>query len=142
MRAFADRRKRGVALIVAVAVVAAGALMLWLRDDAGGAAIVPHRMLLSGRARGLYPGAWKAMRMTVRNPTRAQIVLMRVRARAESVAGCPGGMVRIRPFRGERPVPPGGRIRIRMVVQLSTAAPDACQGARFPVRFRARGVVA
>lgn len=110
MRALANRRRGRVALVLSLIVVAAGAFMLWLRDDAGGAAIVPHRMLLSGRARGLYPGAWKAMRVTVRNPTRPQIV--------------------------------GGRIRIRMVVRLSTAAPDACQGVRLPVRFHARGMVA
>jgi hypothetical protein len=142
MRALGNRRRSRLALLLAVVVVAAGASTLWHRDEAAGTAMVRHRMRLSGRVQGLFPGASKRMRVIVRNPTRVRIVLMRVRARAQDVVGCPGSHVRIRPFRGKRPVPPRGRIVIRMRVRLSPTAPDACQGARWPVRFRARGMVA
>jgi hypothetical protein len=142
MRALGNRRRSRLVFLLAVVVVAAGASALWHRDEAAGTAVVPHRMRLSGRVQGLFPGASKQMRVIVRNPTRAVIVLMRVRARAQDVPGCPGAHVRIHPFRGNRPVPPGGRIVIRMWVRLSPTAPDTCQGARLPVRFRARGAVA
>jgi hypothetical protein len=142
MRALGNRRRNRAVLLLAVAVVVVGSSALWHRDNAGGTAVVPHRMHLSGRVRGLFPGASKQMRVIVRNPTLVRIVLMRVRARAQDVPGCPGSYVRIRPYRGTRPVPPRGRIVIRMRVRLSPVTPDTCQRARLPIRFRARGMVA
>lgn len=141
MRTIGSRRRGRAAALLAVVVLVASAPALWHREEAGGTAAVPYRLALSGRVRGLFPGALKRMRVIVRNPTRARIVLMRVRARALDVPGCSGSYVRIRPFRGERPVPSRGRVVIRMRVRLSPTAPDACQGARLPVRFRARGMV-
>jgi hypothetical protein len=142
MRALGNRRRNRAVLLLAAVVVVVGSSALWHRDDAGGTAVVPHRMHLSGRVRGLFPGASKQMRVIVRNPTLVRIVLMRVRARALGIPGCPGSHVRIRPFHGWHPVPPQGRTVIRMRVRLSASAPDACQGTRSPVRYRARGAVA
>lgn len=142
MRTIGNRTRGRAAVLLALVVIAAGASALWHREEAGGTAAVPHRMVLTGRVRGLFPGASKRMRVIVRNPTRARIVLTRIWARALDVPGCSGSYVRIRRFRGERPIPPRGRIVIRMRVRLSPMAPDACQGARLPVRFRARGMIA
>ncbi len=142
MRAIGNRTRGRAAVALAILVAAVSASTLLHREEAGGTATVPHRMALSGRVRGLFPGASKRMRVIVRNPTRAWIVLMRVRARALDVPGCSGRYVRIRPFRGERPVPPRDRIVIRMRARLSPTAPDTCQGTRLPVRFRARGMIA
>lgn len=97
-----------------------------------------------GHVGGLYPGADRRMRVTVRNGDSRPARLRRFRTRvgnANSV--CTGGYLRVRQLkRPQRRIGPHRSILIRVRVRVRTSAPDACQNARWPLRFRGslRGV--
>lgn len=96
---------------------------------------------ISGKAKGLYPGGTRKMRVRVGNPHPFPIVVKRVRVtRRGGAAGCPGTAVGVRPFRGSRRVAPGRTAAIRMKIRLAAGAPDACQGVTFRLTFSGKAV--
>lgn len=103
-----------------------------------------HRLLLRARARGLYPGAVRPLKVLVRNPTDRDVRVVRLVARAirSSSETCPASFLRVRRLRSHPLVPARSRRRVRMRVKLRASAPDACQGVRFSLRLRVRGVAA
>lgn len=108
------------------------------------AAASRHRLLLRARARGLYPGAVRPLKVLVRNPTDRDIRVVRLVARAirSSNEACPASFLRVRRLRSHPLVPAHSRRRVRTRVELLASAPDACQGVRFALRLRVRGVAA
>jgi len=59
-----------------------------------------------------------------------------VTASVKSVAsGCPVNSVKIKPWRGRARVSARGHRRMKLVVRMLPRTPDACQGARFRLRF-------
>ena len=96
---------------------------------------------LNGHITGLYPGNEAILRVRSHNRTTEPVRLMRVRAKVRKAnAACGKEYLKIRRAEPKRVIPPHRRIEVRMKVRLSPLAPDACQGARWPVRFRARAV--
>lgn len=98
---------------------------------------------VTGRVRKLYPGARKTMTVRVRNPHGYAIVVreLGVRVRKSDHAGC--GRRWVRPKRVVRLsllVPARSRARASLPVRMRPAAPDACQGARWRLRFRGTAV--
>lgn len=96
-----------------------------------------------GRVRKLYPGARKSMTVRVRNPHGYGIVVrsLGVRVRKSDHAGC--GRRWVRPKRVVRLsmlVPAHGRARASFPIRMRAAAPDACQGARWRLRFTGTAV--
>jgi hypothetical protein len=97
---------------------------------------------LSGSVRGLYPGGLGHVAVTVRNPYRKtlRVRALRVLVR-DALPGCPASSLRIRPFQGYVDVRPRRSRRVWVAVRMVPSAGDACRGARFPLSFRATGVV-
>ena len=98
---------------------------------------------VKGRVRKLYPGRRKSMTVHVRNPHGYAIVVreLGVRVRKSDRPGC--GRRWVRPKRVVRLsllVPPHSRARASFPVRMRAAAPDACQGARWGLRFRGTAV--
>ena len=103
---------------------------------AAGPAIRPF--VVRGHVSGLYPGVRKHMRVVVRNPESFAVRVTRVTAGVSNASrACRARNVRIVRFTGSRTIPGHGRIRIYLPTRMRRRAPNACQGARFPVRFTA-----
>jgi hypothetical protein len=94
-----------------------------------------------GRVIGLFPGARKRMRVTVRNTGRSTLVVTSITVRVDDASSaCPGTNVRIRPFSGRVRVRASGSVMILLRARMPRSVPDACQGARFSLRFSARAI--
>jgi hypothetical protein len=99
-----------------------------------------QKLRVAGHARGLYPGRTAHVRLEVRNGFPFAVEVSSIRARARNAAPhCPGYTVVIRPHRPLRTaLPAHRRRRLHMRIRMRRSARDACQGARFPLRFRVR----
>ena len=98
-----------------------------------------EKIKVSGHIRGLYPGAAERMRVRVRNRLNHRITLKSVRVRVKDASsGCDRGYLSVRRFRSGVKIAAKKKTRVRVRVRMASAATDACQGARFPLRFRAR----
>lgn len=96
---------------------------------------------ITGRVENIYPGIRARIPLTLRNRSRRTLIVKSVRARpGNPPASCPGSNLLTRRKRVGQKVPPRQRRRVDYPVVLSTTAPDACQDARFPLRYRARVV--
>ena len=96
-------------------------------------------LVVRGHVRGLYPGASKRLRVVVRNRAEVVVRLERLDVRvADASPRCRAANVTVRGFEGSKPIPAGGRRRLRLRARMRAAAPNACQGARFPLTFTAR----
>lgn len=97
------------------------------------------RLLLSGHVGGLYPGARMRLRVRLRSRLPFAVKVRSIRARiGDAGSGCSRGNLRVRSYRGHMRIPPHGSKRAALRIEMSSGAPVACQGARFPVRFKAR----
>jgi hypothetical protein len=97
---------------------------------------------LSGSVEGLYPGARRAMKVTVRNPFARTMRLVSIQARVgRAKRACSGQNLEVRPFRGRLRIPARRRRVVRLLVAMAPTAAEECKRARFPVRFRAKGVL-
>jgi hypothetical protein len=94
---------------------------------------------VTGHAHGLFPGKVGTLHVTLRNESPYPIWVVRVSARVEDAGpGCSGSVLRVSPRRAHLRIRPHGRIRTVLRVRMLPTSPDACQGARFPISFRAR----
>ena len=128
-------------LAVAVAVAAEGGIIVTERPDAASSASQrpTPKIKVRGKVTGLHPGAVKKMRVTVRNRFPRRVFLISVRARVgDASPTCTGTNIRVKRFRSRRAIPSGSRRKVRMRVKMRPSAPDACQGTRFPIGFRAK----
>ncbi len=94
---------------------------------------------VKGHKQGLYPGRRTTIQVRVKNPNAVPILLRKVKAKVRSPQpGCSSRRVRTTPWKGSRRITPHGYIHLRMRVRMLRGAPDACQGVRFELRYRAR----
>ena len=93
-----------------------------------------------GRVKRLYPGAAKALRVRVRNASRRTVWLRSIKTRVGSAGpGCSRAHLKIRrKQRAHLRIRPYSRRIVQLRVLMRRSAPDACQGARWPLRFRVR----
>jgi hypothetical protein len=94
---------------------------------------------IAGEVSGLYPG--REARVTAHVVSRADhtLWLHSIRAWAkEASAPCPAELLTVRRRRMRERLPALGRVRVHLPVLLSEDAPDACEGATWPLRFHAR----
>lgn len=91
---------------------------------------------------GLYPGARLTAPVTVHNSrsfaidVKAATVLV-----ADASPTCLAGNVVAHSFSGDVRVPANGTTTVPVRMEMVASAPDACQGAVFPLTFAAEGVV-
>jgi len=98
-----------------------------------------HRLRVHGHIQGLYPGAAQRLRVKVRNGYRRDIVVRKVRAIVgDGGPGCTRQNLWTKRFRGHRRIRAHKSRRVSLPIGMQAGAPQACQGARFPLRFRAR----
>jgi hypothetical protein len=117
---------------------------------------------VKGSTTGLYPGGSVPLRLKIRNRGRRTLVVRRIRIRPRGVTGCPAGVLSVRRIkrtvklqkrrgtyqlrrirlqrkRGRRyllKLRPRRTRRFTVALAMSPDAPDACQGAKLPLRFR------
>ena len=100
---------------------------------------------ITGHVTGLYPGVHKKLRLRLKNlnPTPIRVVSVRVRVRS-TAAACPSNVVRVgRLKRRARVTVKARRVRkVSLPVSMLASAPDACQGARFRLRYRGKALKA
>ncbi len=93
--------------------------------------------------RGLYPGADVDVPVTVANRQSYPIV---VRTATTSVGdagpACTRANVTVTTFTGDVRVPAHGTAVVPLHFRMLASAPDTCQGATFPLSFRAEGAPA
>jgi hypothetical protein len=95
-------------------------------------------------ARRLYPGGKRPLRVKISNRSRFPIKVTRIRIRVKrdrTHAACPPRKY-VRKTRLRRPMRVGPRSsrRVRLAIKLRYKAPNACQGAVFPLRLHGTAV--
>jgi hypothetical protein len=99
---------------------------------------------LRATARRLFPGKRRPLRVRISNPNRFAIKVTRIRVRVKpdrTHLSCPPDQyVRKTRFTKSIRVRPRRSRRVRLAIKLLYSAPDACQGAAFPMRLRGRAV--
>jgi hypothetical protein len=132
---------RRLILFTGLALLAAGAglVVAQPREDAPARAADKPAIAITGKVEGLYPGASKRIRLKLNNRSRRTLVIKSVRARVKS----PGGGCSARSLQAKRKrvrirVPGRKSRKLRYPIKMRATAVDACQGERFPLRYRAR----
>lgn len=109
---------------------------------AEGAAAVSGRgpwLRVSGHVSGLYPGVRKRLPVRVANRFPFPVRLRSIGARiGDAGPGCSRRNLSVRRYRGRLPISPHRSRRAVLWIAMAVAAPLACEGARFPIRFGAR----
>jgi hypothetical protein len=103
-----------------------------------------HRdFVVSGQVENLGPGGTQPMVLTVRNPNSVgiRVTSLTVRAGAASVA-CQASSLTLPQWTGSLVVPKNGTATLTVNVVLEPTAPDACQGARWPLTYGGTAVKA
>ena len=97
---------------------------------------------ISGNVTGLYPGASGQLNATARNRTDSPVRLGWVKTRVRNpVPGCDRLDLHTERIRPAVVIPPHGVLPLQIPVTMAASTTDACQGAVFPLRFRARTAV-
>jgi hypothetical protein len=98
---------------------------------------------IKGKIKGLYPGARKKLTLRVTNTQRYRIKItsLRVKVSNSNKAGCEAKWIRPKKtVRVALLIPARAKIRVSYPVRMSKKAPNACQGARWPLRFSGKAV--
>jgi hypothetical protein len=141
-------RAKAIYLLLVLALASGGVAYAALTEAHHGHAAKPTQashagasdVRVSGHVNGLFPGARKGLRLKVRNGSRRWAVVRAIRADVTAgTTACPPrylstvakdlGYPRIRPHKTRR---------IGVRIRMWPGAPDACQGVKFPLRFRIR----
>ena len=103
-----------------------------------------HRdFVVSGHVTGLRPGGTKALNLTVRNPNSVAIrVTSLTVGAAQAAPGCSASRLELPAWAGSLPIPKRGTASLTVHVQLKPGAPDACQGATWPLTYGGTAVKA
>ena len=100
------------------------------------------QMKLSGHVGGLYPGLELPLPVTVENRSGRRLILTKIRANPRDAGpGCRAGNIRVRDRRLRVRIAAHREAWVRLRVTMKAGAANACQGARFPIGFRARARV-
>jgi hypothetical protein len=101
------------------------------------------RLTAHGHIRGLYPGAARKMRTTVRNRAGRGIRVkwIKTRIRSASASCAAGNLVAKRKHLRVPRIGAHGVRRLGIRIRLRGTAPNACQQARWPLRFKIKARV-
>jgi LPXTG-motif cell wall-anchored protein len=123
------RRASGV---VAACLVAAFALVALSASPS----VAADEFEIAGEVEGLFPGADVTLDARVTNPYSFAIRVVATRATVlDASAGCPASMLEVGESRATVEVPARSSGTVQLPVRLSRSAPDACQGATWPLVF-------
>lgn len=141
-------RRLAPSLVVAIAAMAAIAAIVAIaaaaelhRSPTRRESAHTRRFRISGHIRGLAPGVGAKLRLRVSNPYGFRLVVRQITVRVGDANGaCNRANLKIRRYRGRLRIPARRSRRVVLPARLKAAAPTACQGARFPLAYRGRGV--
>ena len=89
---------------------------------------------------GLYPDADVTVPVTVHNPLAYDLAVHTANVGVgDASSGCGAGYLEASSFSGDVVVPAHGDATIPIRMHMLASAPDACQGATFPLRFIGSG---
>jgi hypothetical protein len=117
--------------------IAAGVIAALFLIGQGAASVhAEENFTITGEVGGLYPGAETTLNAQVTNPQPFPIRVTSVAVRVRDASpGCPASMLEIRGSENAVEVPPGATRSVRLDVRMDRSAPDACQGATWPLEF-------
>lgn len=127
------RRPGGVAagLIAALVLVGLGAPSAHAQDG----------YEIAGEVDGLYPGAEATLDARVTNPYPFAIRVIATGGTVlDASQACPASMIEIAASQATVEVPAGETATVQLHVRMSRNAPDACQGATWPLAFTGTAV--
>jgi hypothetical protein len=97
---------------------------------------------LSAQVGGLFPGAHLLLPVTVHNPQPDALIVARATVTAgDASALCTGNYLTADPLTEPVPIAARGTRTVMLAMRMSAAAPDACQGAIFPLTLVAAGEI-
>jgi hypothetical protein len=103
------------------------------------AKIEPSPVRVSGDTSNMFPGVTTPLPIRVRNLTDGPVRLRWVRAKVRQPDGdCDPAYLHTEQIWPRQRIPADGRIDLEMPITLASEAPDGCQGATFPLRYRTR----
>ena len=95
-----------------------------------------QEFVVSGRVEGLRPGGTRSLALTVQNPNSVAIRVTSITVAAGTARpGCPGSSLVLPQWTGSLPVAQRGTASLSVNVRLPAGAPDACQGATWPLTY-------
>jgi hypothetical protein len=128
-----------VAVVMGATVAAYAALGGASRVTLTRAKIAPSPVRVSGNTTNLFPGGTTLLPLEVRNLTDRPVRLQWVRAIVLQPNGaCDPAYLQTEQIWPRQRIPAHALINLRMPIALSSAAPDGCQGVKFPLRYRTR----
>lgn len=93
---------------------------------------------ISGRVAGLYPGASLPLTLRIDNPNSFKIDVVSITTSiGDASAACLAANLTVSQFTGDILVPAHGSASEAVVAMLQHSAPNACQGAVFPLTYNA-----
>lgn len=99
--------------------------------------------VVSGQVENLRPGGTQPMVLTVRNPNSVGIRVTSLTVSAVSASTtCQASYLTLPQWTGSLVVPKKGSSTLTVQVSLKPAAPNACQGARWPLSYGGTAVKA
>ncbi|MGZ5398987.1 MAG: hypothetical protein ACXWDL_02580 [Nocardioides sp.] len=124
-------------LAIAVALLAVGLLAGSAAIAASGSSGPRPSFTISGGVNGLYPGAHSRAELRITNHRHWTIDVRRIFVTVASTSnpGCPRSMVRSPGWAGSVRVAKGKTRAVSVPISMRAAAPDACQGAVFALRY-------
>lgn len=94
---------------------------------------------ITGSVENLQPGASTLMVAHARNNTGRNLVMKRLRVKIKDASPtCPRTMLQTKALRRRNALPPRTTRTVPISVTLVAGAPNSCQNATFPIRFKAR----
>lgn len=98
---------------------------------------------ISGKVSGLYPGAVRSLKLTVTNHESFAIVVTSLTTTVGAArATCGASNLTVTSFSGRLRVPARGKASTSVHAKMAHSAPNACQGAVFPLRYAGKATKA
>jgi hypothetical protein len=130
-------RATGVAAVavVALAVVGITGIATAAKGGGGSRGANPKPLIVNGSVEGLFPGVPNILQVSVTNENNTAIAVASVVVQASDAGPeCPASVLTFTPPPPGQVITAGATANVPVTVEIAADAPDACQGATFPLR--------
>lgn len=113
------------------------ALALTVVPASGRPPAAPRTFTITGTVDGLYPGGSRTLELVVTNPAPFAVVVGELSVDVDDAGpDCLESQLTVPPLVEPVTVPASGTATVRLPATLGETAPDACQGATFPLTYQ------